>query len=153
MLDLRNLFLLMILLGLICLASYFKGWHDADKRAAQNIANLQIAALDRVRSIQKANDISVQNVISGYEHQIQTINQKVKNFRYSLSSGDLRLSIPATYCDNMSSSTNIATTVVKTTRCEIDAAASATLIDIARQGDEAIERANALIQFYEGIKK
>ena len=153
MLDLRNLFLLMILIGLICFGSYTKGWHDADKRAAQNIANLQIEALDRVRKVEKANDISVQNVISRYEYQIQTINEKVKNLLYSVSSGDLRLSIPATYCDNMPSSTNIATTIVETTRCEIDAAAAATLIDIARQGDEAIERANAIIQFYEGIKK
>lgn len=153
MLDLRNLFLLMILIGLICFGSYTKGWHDADKRAAQNIANLQIEALDRVRKVEKANDISVQNVISGYEHQIQTINEKVKNLRYSLSSGDLRLSIPATYCDNMSSFAPIATAIVEKGRCEIDAAAAATLIDIARQGDEAIERANALIEFYEGIKK
>jgi len=153
MLDLRNLFLLMILIGLICFGSYTKGWHDSDKRAAQNIANLQIEALDRVRKVEKANDLAVENVISQYEHQIQSINEKVKNLRYSLSTGNLRLSIPATYCDNMPSSTTIATTVVETTRCEIDAAAAATLIDIARQGDEAIERANALIQFYEGIKK
>jgi hypothetical protein len=153
MLDLRNLFLLMILIGLICFGSYTKGWHDSDKRAAQNIANLQIEALDRVRKVEKANDISVQNVISRYEQQIQTINEKVKNLRYSVSTGNLRLSIPATYCDNMSSSTNIATTVVEKGRCEIDAAAAATLIDIARQGDEAIERANAIIEFYEGLKK
>lgn len=153
MLDLRNLFLLMILIGLICFGSYTKGWHDADKRAAQNIANLQIEALDRVRKVEKANDISVQNVISRYEHQMQTINEKVKNLRYSISNSDLRLSIPATYCDNMSSSTNIANAVIETTRCEIDGTAAATLIDIAKQGDEAIERANALIQFYEGIKK
>jgi hypothetical protein len=153
MLDLRNLFLLMLLIGLICFGSYTKGWHDADKRAAQNIANLQIEALDRVRKVEKANDISIQNVISRYEQQIQTINEKVKNLRYSVSTGNLRLSIPATYCDNMSSSTNIATTVVEKGRCEIDAAAAATLIDIARQGDEAIERANAIIEFYEGLKK
>jgi len=153
MLDLRNLFLLMLLIGLICFGSYTKGWHDADRLAAKNIANLQIEALDRVRKVEKANDLSMQNVISRYQQQIQTINEKVKTLRNSVSTGDLRLSIPATYCDNMSSSTNIATTVVKTTRCEIDAAAAATLIDIARQGDEAIERANALIEFYEGIKK
>jgi len=153
MLDLRNLFLLMILIGLICFGSYTKGWHDADKRAAQNIANLQIEALDRVRKVEKANDISVQNVISRYEQQINTINEKVKNLRYSISTGNLRLSIPATYCDNMSSSSTIASPIVETARCEIDAAAAATLIDIARQGDEAIERANALIEFYEGIKK
>lgn len=153
MLDLRNLFLLMILIGLICFGSYTKGWHDSDKRAAQNIANLQIEALDRVRKVEKANDISVQSVISRYEQQIQTINEKVKNLRYSISTGDLRLSIPATYCDNMSSATTIATSIVETARCEIDAAAAATLIDIARQGDEAIEQANALIEFYEGIKK
>lgn len=153
MLDLRNLFLFMILIGLICFGSYTKGWHDADKRAAQNIANLQIEALDRVRKVEKANDISVQNVISRYEQQIQTINEKVKNLRYSVSTGNLRLSIPTTYCDNMSSSSAVATTVIKTARCEIDAAAAATLIDIARQGDEAIERANALIEFYEGIRK
>ena len=153
MLDLRNLFLLMILVGLICFGSYTKGWHDSDKRAAQNIANLQIEALDRVRKVEKANDIAVQNVISRYQQQIQSINEKVKNLRYSVSSGDLRLSIPAAYCDNMSSVTPIATAAVEKGRCEIDAAAAATLIDIARQGDEAIERANALIEFYEGIKK
>jgi hypothetical protein len=153
MLDLRNLFLLMILIGLICFGTYTKGWHDADKRAAQNIANLQIEAMDRVRKVEKANDLSVQNVILRYEQQIQTINEKVKSLRYSLSNDNLRLSIPATYCDNLSSSPAIATTVVETARCEIDGTAAATLIDIARQGDQAIERANALIQFYEGIKK
>jgi hypothetical protein len=153
MLDLRNLFLLMILIGLICFGSYTKGWHDANKRAAQNIANLQIEALDRVRKVEKANDISVQNVISRYEQQIQTINEKVKNLRYSVSTDSLRLSIPATHCDNMPSSSTITPSIVETARCEIDAAAAATLIDIARQGDEAIERANALIEFYEGIKK
>jgi Na+/phosphate symporter len=153
MLDLRNLFLLMILIGLICFGSYTKGWHDADKRAAQNIADLQIAALDRVRKVEKANDVAVKNVISRYEQQIQTINEKVKNLRYSLSNGDLRLSIPTTNCDNMSSSTAIATKIVEKARCDIDGTAAATLIDIARQGDAAIEKANALIEFYEGIKK
>jgi len=153
MLDLRNLFLLMILVGLICFGSYTKGWHDADRLAAKNFANLQIEALDRVRKVEKANDISVQNVISRYEQQIQTINEKVKNLRYSVSTGNLRLSIPATYCDNMPDSSTIATTIVETARCEIDGTAAATLIDIAKQGDEAIERSNALIQFYEGIKK
>jgi len=153
MLDLRNLFLLMILVGLICFGSYTKGWHDADRLAAKNFANLQIEALDRVRKVEKANDISVQNVISRYEQQIQTINEKVKNLRYSLSNGDLRLSIPATNCDNMPSSTALATTIIKTARCEIDAAAAATLIDIARQGDAAIEQTNAIIEFYEGLKK
>jgi hypothetical protein len=153
MIDLRNLFLLMILIGLICFGTYTKGWHDADKRAAQNIANLQIEALDRVRKVEKANDIAVQNVISRYEQQIKTINEKVKNLRYSLSNGDLRLSIPATNCDNMPSSPSIATAIVEKGRCEIDAAAASTLIDIARQGDAAIEKANALIEFYEGIKK
>ena len=153
MLDLRNLFLLMILIGLICFGCYTKGWHDADKRAAQNIADLQIEALDRVRKVEKANDISVKNVISRYDQQIQTINEKVKNLRYSVSTGDLRLSIPTTYCDNMSSSSTIATSIVEKARCEIDGTAAANLIDIARQGDEAIERANALIEFYEGIKK
>ena len=153
MIDLRNLFLLMFLLSLICLASYFKGWHDSEKKTQQNIATIQIAALDRVRKVEKANDIAVQNVISRYEQQIKSINEKVKNLRYSVSNGDLRLSIPATYCDNMSSVTPIATAAVEKGRCEIDATAAAILIDIARQGDEAIERANALIEFYEGIKK
>jgi len=153
MLDLRNLFLLMILIGLICFGTYTKGWHDADKRAAQNIANLQIEALDRVRKVEKANDIAVQNVISRYEQQIQTINEKVKSLRNSVSNGDLRLSIPATSCDNMPNSSTIATTIVETARCEIDGTAAATLIDIARKGDEAIEQSNALIKFYEGIKK
>lgn len=153
MLDLRNLFLLMILLALICLGSYFKGWHDADKLASQKIADLHIAALDRVRKVEIANDLEVNKVISRYENQIQTINEKVKNLRYSVSTGDLRLSIPATYCDNMSSVAPIATATIEKGRCEIDAAAAATLIDIARQGDNAIERANALVEFYEGIKK
>lgn len=153
MLDLRNLVLLMILLALICFGSYTKGWHDADKFAKQNIANLQIEALDRVRKVEKANDLAVENVISQYKQQIETINEKVKNLRYSISNGNLRLSIPATSCDNMPSSTTIATTIVETARCEINGEAAATLIDIARQGDAAIEQANAIIEFYEGLKK
>jgi len=153
MLDLRNLFLLMILIGLICFGSYTKGWHDADRLAAKNFANLQIEALDRVIKVQEANDLEVNKVILQYEQQIQTINEKVKSLRNSVSNGDLRLSIPATSCDNMPSSPAVATTLVKTARCEIDGAAAATLIDIARQGDEAIERANALIEFYERLKK
>jgi len=153
MLDLRNLFLLMILIGLICFGSYTKGWHDADRLAAKNFANLQITALDRVRKVQEANDLEVNKVILQYEQQIQTINEKVKSLRNSVSNGDLRLSIPATSCDNMPSSPAIATTVVETARCEIDGAAAATLIDIARQGDAAIEKANAIIEFYERLKK
>lgn len=143
----------MILLALICLGSYFKGWHDADKRASQKIADLHIAALDRVRKVEIANDLEVNKVISRYQQQIQTINEKVKSLRNSVSNGDLRLSIPAAYCDNMSNIAPIAPAAEQTARCEIDRAAAATLIDIARQGDEAIERSNALIQFYQGIKK
>ena len=153
MIDLRNLFLLMLLLSLICLTSYFKGWHDSEKKTQQNIATIQIAALDRVRKVEKANEIAVQNVISHYEQQIKSINEKVKSLRYSVSNGDLRLSIPATYCDNMSSVTPIATGVVEKGRCEIDATAAATLIDIARQGDAAIEKSNTLIKFYEELQK
>jgi len=153
MLDLRNLFLLMILIGLICFGSYTKGWHDADRLASKNFANLQIEALDRVRKVEEANDLEVNKVISQYEQQIQKINEKVKTLHNSIANGDLRLSIPATNCDNMSSSPAIANTIVEKARCDIDGTAAATLIDIARQGDAAIEQANAIIEFYEGLKK
>ena len=153
LLDLRVIAAVALVVGIACLGSYIKGWHDADKRAQDHIAAVQLAASERARATEQANANHVQDVVTRYEQRSKAQAAELDRVRYGVASGAVRLSIPAATCPTLPDPAPVASAAVAETRCEIDRDAAATLIDIARQGDEAIERANALIDFYEGLKK
>ena len=153
LLDLRTLAVVGLVVGLACLGSYAKGWHDSDKRAQEHIAAVQLAASERARSVEQENAKHVQDVVTRYEQRARTQAAEVDRLRYSVATGAVRLSIPATSCGPVSDPAPAAPAVVEQARCDIDPAVAETLIRIARDGDAAIERANALIEFYEGLRK
>ena len=151
--DLRVLAVATLVVALACLGSYWKGWHDSDKHARDLIAAERLAASERARSVEHENANHVQSVVTRYEQRARAQAAEMDNLRSRVAAGAVRLSIPAAACPTVSDPAPAAPGTVEQARCDIAPAAAATLIDLARRGDEAIERANALIDFYEGLKK
>lgn len=153
LLDLRVLASIVLVVALSGLVAYWRGWHDATIRAQEHIAASQLAASEHARAIEQANARTVQDVVTRYEQRSKAQAAELDRVRYGIASGAVRLSIPAAACPALPDSAPVASAAVEQARCDIDPAAAATLVEIAREGDAAIERANALIDFYEGLKK
>lgn len=153
LLDLRVLASVALVVALSGLVAYWRGWHDATIRAQEHIAATQLAASELARNVEKANATHVQDVITRYEQRVKAAAGEADRLRYSVAAGAVRVSIPAAASCPMPDTAPAAPAAVEQARCELDREAAATLIDLARQGDAAIERANALIDFYEGLKR
>ena len=143
--------------------SYRKGWENRDNLAKNEAAKIEVQAQQQIaNALQKAAEIKANNqeninkVVNDYENRLQIAQKNVNVWRHGVDSGAIRLSIPAAVdqvCANTSlGKTGDAATISSQTRCELDTTTANALIEIAQDGDRAIEQLNAIIDFYQGVK-
>jgi len=143
--------------------SYRKGWDNRDNLAKTEAAKTEVQAQQQIaQALQAAattkanNDQHLHLVVSDYEKRLQVAQKNVDVWRRGVDSGTVRVSIAAAadqVCTNTSLGKADATaTIGDQARCELDPKTANDLIGIAQDGDQAIERLNAIIDFYQGLK-
>jgi Na+-transporting methylmalonyl-CoA/oxaloacetate decarboxylase gamma subunit len=143
--------------------SYRKGWDNRDNLAKTEAAKTEVQAQQQIaQALQAAattkasNDQHLNLVVSDYEKRLQVAQKNVDVWRRGVDSGAVRVSIAAA-ADQVCANTilgkaDAAAPIGNQTRCELDATTANALIGIAQDGDQAIERLNAIIDFYQGLK-
>jgi len=139
----------MIGLCILCLiGGYYKGYEHREIQAKADLAE----AYKHAAQIERDNTIHLNNIVSRYETQKRQAQKDINTFRDNVSNGYARVfintNLPA--ADGVANNANA---IDRKNRCELDAETAKTLIDIAADGDDAIRRLNALIDFYQGIKQ
>jgi hypothetical protein len=143
--------------------SYRKGWDNRDNLAKTEAAKTEVQAQQQIaQALQAAattkasNDQHLYLVVSDYEKRLQVAQKNVDVWRRGVDGGTVRLSIPAATNQVCAAAavgkTDAAAPIGNQTRCELDPTTANALIGIAQDGDQAIERLNAIIDFYQGLK-
>lgn len=137
-------------LCILCgIGGYYKGWEHREIQAQADLGK----AYAQKEQIERNNTIHLNNIVARYEIQKIQAQKDIAAFRDNVSNGHARVYIN-TNVPSASSAANTATGIDrKENRCELDGETAKNLIDIAADGDDAIRRLNALIDFYQGIKQ
>ena len=139
----------MIGLCILCsIGGYYKGWEHRETQAQADLAE----AYKHAAQIERDNTIHLNNIVSRYETQKRQAQKDINEFRDNVSNGHARVYIN-TNLPASNGVTNNANGIERKDRCELDAETAKNLINIAADGDDAIRRLNALIDFYQGIKQ
>ena len=132
---------------LSALGGYYKGWHLRGIQAEAELTQAYAQAL----KTQQDNQNHLNYTVARYETQKKQIDASVQALRLDVNNAANRVYINA-HLPPPNSASNTPAEFVNSTRCELDPKIATTLVDIAADGDRAVNQLNALIEFYEGLK-
>jgi hypothetical protein len=132
---------------LTAIGGYYKGYQHRDIEAQ---ADLAIAYQESIKK-QQDNQNFLNSTVSRYETQKKQIDASVQALRMDVNNASNRVFIN-THLPAANTTSNIAAAVIQQERCELDSETATNLVNIAADGDNAINQLNALIDFYKGLK-
>ena len=132
---------------LSAIGGYYKGWQHRDIEAQADLAVAYAQSLKK----QQDNQNFLNSTVSRYETQKKQIDASVQALRMDVNNTANRVFI-STHLPAANTTTNTPAAVVQQDRCELDSTTATNLINIAADGDNAINQLNALIDFYQGLK-
>lgn len=126
---------------------YYKGHHDEYQAQQIEIARLN----DKAREVEQQLTEQANNQATKLKKENDDAKAQIAALNSDIASGELRLSIASRV--SMPSASAAATGAGAETRCELDPAAAQRIVAIPEDGNAAIRQSNALIDFYNNVRK